>query len=580
MSKNPNKKPGTSEVIEVLRQFRHVFVAAGAFSMACNVLMLVPAIYMLQLYDRVLASMNVTTLLMLTVIVVGLYILLGVLEAVRAKTLIRMGNELDDKLNSRVFRATYESYLKQGNGNAQQALGDFTNIRQFTTGQGVIAFFDAPWTPIYLIILFLFHWQIGVLALFGAFILVGLTLVNEISTKEPLGEANKIAIRANAQAASNLRNAEVIESMGMLESIRRRWLGLHREMLGHQTLASERAAVISSTTKVLRLALQSLVLGLGAWLVIQNELTAGMMIAGSILMGRALAPVEMLIGTWKGFVSTRNAHQRISELLNAFPERSEPLSLPPPQGNLQLEAVYGAPPGMQKPVVTNISLALPKGQILGMVGPSGSGKSTLARMIVGVWSALSGKVRLDGADIYTWNKDELGPHIGYLPQDIELFDGSIAENIARFGEIDPTRVVEAAKLAGVHELVLRLPNGYDTLIGQGGINLSGGQRQRVALARALYGNPVLVVLDEPNSNLDDAGEQALIEALRTLKSRGVTVIVVTHRTSVLSVLDRMLVMKDGALSLYGPRDEVLAALRNAAAQSPQPGTAQAVVRPS
>lgn len=576
----PNKKPGTSEVIEALRQFRHVFFAAGSFSMACNVLMLVPAIYMLQLYDRVLASMNVTTLLMLTVIVVGLYILLGVLEAVRAKTLIRMGNELDDKLNSRVFRATYESYLKQGNGNAQQALGDFTNIRQFTTGQGVIAFFDAPWTPIYLIILFLFHWQIGVLALFGAFILVGLTIVNEVSTKEPLGEANRIAIRANAQAASNLRNAEVIESMGMLESIRRRWLGLHREMLGHQTLASERAAVISSTTKVLRLALQSLVLGLGAWLVIQNELTAGMMIAGSILMGRALAPVEMLIGTWKGFVSTRNAHQRISELLNAFPERSEPLSLPPPQGNLQLEAVYGAPPGMQKPVVSNISLALPKGQILGMVGPSGSGKSTLARMIVGVWGAMSGKVRLDGADIYTWNKDELGPHIGYLPQDIELFDGSIAENIARFGEIDPTRVVEAAKLAGVHELVLRLPNGYDTLIGQGGINLSGGQRQRVALARALYGNPVLVVLDEPNSNLDDAGEQALIEALRTLKSRGVTVIVVTHRTSVLSVLDRMLVMKDGALSLYGPRDEVLAALRNAAAQSPQPGTAQAVVRPS
>jgi PrtD family type I secretion system ABC transporter len=574
----PNKQQPPSEIIEALRQFRHVFFAAGSFSMACNVLMLVPAIYMLQIYDRVLASMNVTTLLMLTAIVVGLYVLLGVLEAVRAKTLIRMGNELDAKLNGRVFRATYESYLKQGNGNAQQALSDFTNVRQFTTGQGILAFFDAPWTPIYLVILFLFHWQIGVLALVGACILIVFTIINEVSTKEPLGEANRIAIRANAQAASNLRNAEVIESMGMLESIRRRWLSLHREMLGHQTLASERAAVISSTTKVLRLALQSLVLGLGAWLVIQNELTAGMMIACSILIGRALAPVEMLICSWKGFVAPRSAHQRIRELLEAFPERKEPLSLPPPQGNLQLESVFGAPPGMLKPVISNVSFVLPKGLILGMVGPSGSGKSTLARMIVGVWGAMSGKVRLDGADIYSWNKSELGPHVGYLPQDIELFDGTIAENIARFGEVDPTGVVEAAKLAGVHELVLRLPNGYDTLIGQGGINLSGGQRQRVALARALYGNPVLVVLDEPNSNLDDAGEQALIEALRTLKARGVTVVLVTHRTSVLSVIDRMLVMKDGLLSLYGPRDEVLAALRNAS--QGQTGAAQPVARPS
>ncbi|MFA7606886.1 MAG: type I secretion system permease/ATPase [Rhodocyclaceae bacterium] len=563
----PNKKPGTSEVIEALRQFRHVFFAAGSFSMACNVLMLVPAIYMLQLYDRVLASMNVTTLFMLTVIVVGLYILLGVLEAVRAKTLIRMGNELDAKLNGRVFRATYESYLKQGNGNAQQALSDFTNIRQFTTGQGVIAFFDAPWTPIYLIILFLFHWQIGVLALVGACILIVLTIISEISTKEPLGEANKIAIRANAQAASNLRNAEVIESMGMLEQIRQRWLGMHREMLGYQTLASERAAIISSTTKVLRLALQSLVLGLGAWLVIQNELTAGMMIAGSILMGRALAPVEMLIGTWKGFIATRNAHGRISELLHTFPERDEPLSLPPPKGSLQLEAVHGGPPGAKKPIVSNVSLELPQGQVLGIVGPSGSGKSTLVRLLVGVWGTMSGKVRLDGADVFTWNKNELGPHVGYLPQDIELFAGTIAENIARFGQVDAGRVVAAAQLAGVHEIILRLPDGYDTVIGEGGMNLSGGQRQRVALARALYGDPVLVVLDEPNSNLDDAGEQALIECLGALKSRGVTVVVVTHRTSVLSVIDRMLVMKDGLVSLYGPREEVLAALRGAATQA-------------
>ncbi len=569
-----SKNKDHSEILEVLREFRKVFFAAGSFSMVCNILMLVPAIYMLQLYDRVLASMNVSTLLMLTLIVVGLFILLGFMEAVRSKTLIRLGNELDDRLNGRVFRATYESYLKQGNGNAQQALGDFTNIRQFTTGQGIIAFFDAPWTPIYLVILFLFHWQIGALALVGALFLVALTFINEWSTSKHLGEANRIATRANAQAASNLRNAEVIESMGMLERVRQRWLKMHREMLGHQTVASERAAVISAITKTTRLGLQSMVLGLGAWLVIQNELTAGMMIAGSILMGRALAPVEMLIGTWKGFVATRNAHERTAKLLNTFPEGKEPLSLPPPKGQVDLEQVYGGPPAAKKPVVVNVSFSLPAGETLGIIGPSASGKSTLARMLVGVWAASNGKVRIDGADVYTWNKEELGPSIGYLPQDIELFDGTIAENIARFGEIEAQKIVAAAQLAGVHDMILRLPEGYDTVIGAGGMSLSGGQRQRIGLARAVYGNPALVVLDEPNSNLDDVGEQALVNALRTLHQRGSTVVLITHRTSVLSVVDRLLVMKDGQVSLYGPKEQVFAALKKAAmAAAPSPTVA-------
>lgn len=558
------KDQDRSEIITVLRDFRKVFFAAGAFSMVCNMLMLVPAIYMLQLYDRVLSSMNVSTLLMLTLIVVGLFIVLGFMEAIRSKTLIRLGNELDDRLNGRIFRATYESYLRQGNGNAQQALNDFTNIRQFTTGQGIIAFFDAPWTPIYLVILFLFHWQIGVLALIGALFLIALTFINEWSTSKHLGEANRIATRAGAQAASNLRNAEVIESMGMLERVRQRWLVMHREMLQHQTVASERAALITAITKTTRLALQSLVLGLGAWLVIQNELTAGMMIAGSILMGRALAPVEMLIGTWKGFVATRNAHERTAKLLNTFPAQQERLSLPAPSGQVSLEAVYGAPPGVQRPVVANVSFALPAGETLAIIGPSASGKSTLARLIVGVWSALNGKVRLDGADVFTWNREELGPHIGYLPQDVELFDGTIAENIARFGDIDPDEIVAAAQLAGVHDMILRLPEGYNTLIGAGGLNLSGGQRQRIALARAVYGDPALIVLDEPNSNLDDVGEQALVAALRTLKSRGKTVVLITHRTSVLSIVDKLLVMKDGQVALFGPRDQVLVALKGAA----------------
>ena len=557
------KNPDRSEIFAALYDFRNVFFAAGAFSMVCNVLMLVPAIYMLQLYDRVLASMNVSTLLMLTLIVIGLFLILGLLEAIRSKTLIRLGNQLDDRLNGRVFRATYESYLRQGNGNAQQALGDFTNIRQFTTGQGIIAFFDAPWTPIYLVILFLFHWQIGVLALVGAIFLITLTFINEWSTSSYLGEANRIASRAGAQAASNLRNAEVIESMGMLERVRQRWLGMHNEMLKNQTIASERAAVITAITKTMRLALQSLVLGLGAWLVIQNELTPGMMIAGSILMGRALAPVETLIGTWKGFVSTRNAHKRTSDLLNLFPEKQERLSLPPPEGQIALEAVYGGPPCVQKPVVTNVSLALSAGETLGIIGPSASGKSTLARMLVGVWGPLSGKIRLDGADIFTCNREELGPHIGYLPQDIELFDGSIAENIVRFGDIEPEKIVSAAQLAGVHEMILRLPEGYNTTIGAGGMNLSGGQRQRIALARAVYGVPKVIVLDEPNSNLDEVGEQALVNALRTLKMHGSTVVLITHRTSVLAVVDKLLVMKDGQVSLFGPRDQVLNALRQA-----------------
>lgn len=561
MRRNPNEE-SRSAVLGVLREFRHIILSAGAFSMVINVLMLLPAIYMLQLYDRVLASMNVTTLVMLTIIVVVLYILMGTMEAIRGKTLIRMGNRLDARLNGRVFRATYESYLRQGNGNAQQALGDFTNVRQFVTGQGIIAFFDAPWTPIFIIIMFLFHWMIGLLAVFGVLLLVTLTIINELVTQKALQEANRVAIRANAQAASNLRNAEVIEAMGMFERIRGRWLSMHHTMLGHQTVASERAAVITATTKTFSIAMQSFALGLGAWLVLQNEITAGMMIAGSILMGRALAPVQLLIGSWKGFIAARGAHERLNGLLKTFPEQDDPLSLPPPKGNLQLEGVYAAPPGMQRPMlINNVSFTLPAGEILAIVGPSASGKSTLARLIVGVWSTVAGKVRLDGADVYTWNKMELGPHIGYLPQDIELFDGTVAENIARFGQINAPQVVQAAKLAGVHEMILHFPNGYDTVIGAGGINLSGGQRQRIALARAVYGNPCLLVLDEPNSNLDDAGEQALIQTVKTLKEQGATVLIITHRTSIIAAVDRMLVMRDGQLAMIGQRDEVLAALK-------------------
>lgn len=563
----PNPEESRSAVIAVLKQFRTVFASALIFSAVINLLMLTPAIYMLQLYDRVLGSMNVTTLIMLTAVVVMLYVILALMEIVRSKTLIRMGNRLDERMNARVFRATYDSYLRQGNGNAQQSLGDFTNIRQFSTGQGIIAFFDAPWTPIFIIVMYMFHWKIGLLATIGALIFLFLAFMNEWVTSKPLSEANRIANRANAQAASNLRNSEVIEAMGMIERVRSRWLSMHHKMLDHQTVASERAAVITGITKTLMMGLTSMVLGLGAWLVIQNEISPGMMIAGSILMGRALAPMQQLIGSWKGFVATRNAHTRLNELLKTFPERPESLSLPPPKGQLNVEQVFGGPPGVQRPVISGVNFALSPGQVLGIVGPSASGKSTLARMLVGIWQPLSGKVRLDGADVYAWDKRELGDFIGYLPQDIELFDGSVSENIARFGEIDPKAVVEAAQMAGVHEIILRFPDGYDTVIGQstGSFNLSGGQRQRIGLARAVYGQPRLIALDEPNSNLDDAGEQALITTIKTLQEAGITVVLITHRTSILAAVDMMLVMREGQAVMFGPRDEILAALRNPAA---------------
>ena len=556
-----------SVIIDVLRQFRTVFLSALAFSMVINLLMLVPAIYMLQLYDRVLASMNTTTLFMLTVVVILLFIVLATMEIVRSKTLVRVGNRLDERLNGHVFRATYESYLRQGNGNAQQSLGDFTSVRQFATGQGIIAFFDAPWTPIFIIVMYMFHWQIGLLATFGALIFLLLALLNEWATSKPLSEANRIANRANAQAASNLRNAEVIESMGMFQHVRNRWLALHHKMLDFQTVASERAGMITGITKTLAMGMQSMVLGLGAWLVIQNEMTAGMMIAGSILMGRALAPMQQLIGSWRGFVATRNAHERVNKLLLEFPDQQEGLSLPPPKGEVRVDALFGGPPGVQRPVISNVQFAIAPGEALAIVGPSASGKSTLARMLVGVWAPLSGKVRLDGADVYAWNKDELGQYVGYLPQDIELFDGTVADNIARFGEVDSKKVVEAAQCAGVHETILSFPDGYNTVIGAHGFNLAGGQRQRIGLARAVYGNPRLVVLDEPNSNLDESGERELIATVKRLRDAGAAIALITHRTSIIAAVDRMLVMRGGQVAQFGPRDDVLRYLKAASAQA-------------
>ena len=572
-----------TELAEVLFSFRKAFYTAGLFSMFINLLGLVPSIYMLQVYDRVLQSRNVTTLVMLTVIMLGFYVMLGMLELARSKLLIRIGAQLDMKLNNRVFIASFESNLKRAGGNAGQALGDLTNVRQFLTGNGLFAFFDAPWAPIYLIVIFIFNPWLGVFSLCASLILFSLAWATELATRKPLAEATQVAASANSYATNNLRNAEVIEAMGMLDNLRHRWMKKQMRFLALQNEASDKAATISATTKSVRIAVQSLALGGGALLVIDGLMTPGGMIAASILLGKALGPVELAIGVWKQLLGARTSYHRLEELLQEHPERPSGMELPAPVGSLQLEGVMAAAPGSQVMILKQVGFNVAPGEIVGVIGPSASGKSTLARLLVGVWPTLGGKVRLDGADIYTWDKNLLGPSVGYLPQDIELFEGTIAENIARFGEVDASKVVDAAKMAGVHEMILRFPKGYDTQIGDSGSALSGGQRQRIAFARAIYGNPSFVVLDEPNSNLDDVGEAALIRAILELKQRGTTVILITHRTSIISVVDKLLLLVDGMLQLYGPRDQVMLAIQQrgqATAPKPSPPAAPPAAMPA
>ncbi|SET23068.1 ATP-binding cassette, subfamily C, exporter for protease/lipase [Nitrosomonas marina] len=557
----PIIKVPQNEIMEVLASFKKAFNTIGVFSAVINALMLMPAIYMLQLYDSVLTSRNEMTLLMLTLIVIGAYIFLGALEYVRSFVLIRVGAKLDMKLNKRVYTAAFEQSLRQGGGNAGQALKDLTSIRQFMTGNALFAFFDAPWFPIYIFVIFMFHPWLGIFALCGTTVLIILAYVNEKISRKPLDEANTMAVASTNLASNNLRNAEVIEAMGMLPNLQSRWDQFHNRFLNLQADASEKSGVVTAISKSTTVALQSLMLGLGALLVLENQISPGMMIAASILMGRAIAPVQLLISVWKQFGSTRSAYDRLTKLLEHNPIREQGMSLPKPTGAITVENVTAAPPGSRVPVIKNLSLSIAAGEVLGIIGPSGSGKSTLARLLVGVWPAAAGKVRLDGADVYLWNKEELGPNIGYLPQDIELFSGTVSENIARFSEVDSDKVIMAAQRAGVHQMILNMPEGYDTKLGDGGAGLSGGQKQRLGLARAMYDDPALIVLDEPNSNLDDVGEQALLNALIDLRKRGKTIVLITHRTSIISVTDKLLLLHEGAAKLFGPTKLVLEELK-------------------
>ena len=540
------------------------FAPLGIFSAIINLMLLVPSLYMLQVYDRVLSSRNETTLLMLTIMVLGAFLFMSALEFVRSFVLIRVGAQLDMKLNKRIYTAAFEANLKKAGGNAGQALQDLTAIRQFLTGNALFAFFDAPWFPIYLAVIFLFNPLLGVFALCGTIILIALAYINEAISKKPLAEANSMAISASNLATNNLRNAEVIEAMGMLPNLMGRWFKLHGKFLQLHANASEKAGIITATTKFVRVSLQSLILGFGALLVLDGKITGGMMIVSSILMGRTLNPVEQLIGIWKNWDSTRAAYKRLNELLEANPPRKSSMSLPKPQGKVSVEAVTAAPPGGRVPVIKNLSFTLVPGDVLGVIGSSGAGKSSLARLLVGVWPAAVGLVRLDGADVYRWNKDELGPSIGYLPQDIELFAGTVSENIARFGEVDAEKVVAAATITGVHEMILQFPQGYDTLLGDGGAGLSGGQKQRIGLARAMYDDPSLLVLDEPNSNLDEVGEQALVAAIAEFRKRGKTIVLITHRSSAIGTTNKLLLLRDGVAQAFGPTSQVLSDLEKAA----------------
>jgi ATP-binding cassette subfamily C protein EexD len=533
----------------------------GFFSLFVNTLMLVPTFYMIQVSGRVIPSSSESTLIMLTLILTVLMITLGSLEWVRSRIMVRVSNRLDVMLGRDVYRASFNQALKSGGMDASaQSLNDLTSLRQFLTGNGLFAFFDAPWLPIYTAVMFLFHPWYGWMTVGAAIVLVALAYLNNRYTVKALTEANRQSVTANLHTTKNLRNAEVIESMGMLDTLMARWAVRQRRVLVLQSEASDKSGIISSISKTFRTWTQSIMLAMGAYLVITHQINPGLLMAGSLLLGRALSPIDQMIGSWKGFVAARVQYDRLNTTLEKLNNEPQRMALPDPEGHIQVENLVVGPPGAKLPVIRNISFVAAAGSIVGIVGPSAAGKSTLARALLGIWTPQHGTVRLDGADISAWDKQKLGPHLGYLPQDIELFEGSISDNIARFGKVDPEKVVLAARIAGVHEMILQQPDGYDTVIGSEGVNLSGGQRQRVGLARAVYGSPRLIVLDEPNSNLDEVGERALSVALQKIKETGATVFIISHRPNILSRLDRVMVLNAGVITLYGAREQVIAEL--------------------
>ena len=568
-----------SRLTRILWAFRREFALVGLFSMLANLLQLTPTLYMLQIFDRVYLSQSELTLLAVTILLVLFVAVMGFAEWLRSRLLVRAGVQFDNALNERVFRAGFRAELEQTGHKSAQAVTDLTQIRQFLTGTGTIAFFDAPWTPIYIGVAWMLHPYLGMLAIFFVCNLVALAWVNQRRTAGPTQAASEAELEVNKFLGAKLRNAEVVESMGMLGDLRRRWKQRHLAHLHAQGHAYDVGHSVTAFMKFIRYSQQSLSLGAGALLCINGELSVGSMFAANILMGRASQPIEVLVATWSQFLETRLAFGRLEHLLEDHPEPAAGRAGGLISGGVGLRGFSATAPGRATPIIKPLDAEFPAGELVAIIGPSGSGKSTLARSIMGIWPHTQGAVLFDGVPVEDYDRDALGAQLGYLPQDVELFEGTIAENIARFGELDAPRVIEAAQRAGLHEMILRFPKGYDTPIGPGGNALSGGQRQRIALARAMYGDPQLLVLDEPNANLDDAGEAALVTALQGLRERGRSVYLITHRLNALAVVDRLVVMQDGHIVANGPRDAVLAALR--AQQAPQtppqssPGTTPA-----
>jgi PrtD family type I secretion system ABC transporter len=556
----PQKPPLRSELSLALSACKKAFVATFVFSGMSNILMLTGSFFMLEVYDRVLPSRSLPTLAVLLFLAGGLYAALGILDMIRGRILVRVANSLDESVSERVYDALVHIPLVTGSrGDGIQPLRDLDSVRTFLSGVGPIALFDLPWMPVYLAICFAFHFYIGLTALIGAIILVIMTVLTEVFMRHPAKAAAESSRTRNMLAEASRRNAEVLVAMGMAGRMTRRWSKANREYIMQNEAASDVAGGIGAFSKVLRLLLQSALLAVGAWLVINQQATAGVIIAGSILGSRALAPVDLVISQWRSFVAARQGWRRLTQLLGALPADRERMQLQAPASKLSVENVSAVPPGEQKVVVADVSFALEAGSGLGVIGPTASGKSSLVRTLVGVWRPVRGNVRLDGAALDQWSHDALGQHIGYLPQDVELFAGTVAQNIARFEEnADSERVIAAGRAAGVHDLIVNLPEGYDTEVGENGAALSSGQAQRVGLARALYGDPFLVVLDEPNANLDSEGDEALTNAISGVRKRGGIVVVVAHRPSAISAVDLILVMNKGRVHHFGPKDEALA----------------------
>jgi len=565
-----------SELSLALEPLRPVLMRATMYSMVISLLALAPTVYMLEVYDRVVNSRSAMTLAMLTVLIVAAYAVMEILEKVRGALLRAAGVALDEKLSKRVYDAMFQGFLKRQVGGSMQVLNDLRLIREFMANPALFAVMEAPVALVALALIFTINPILGWSSVVGAIAQVCVAWMTEKATRKPLMEANRSAGAAQQMAEMSLRNAHVMESMGMLDAVHARWQKRQREFLAHQAQASEGAGLWTAMSKLVQQIMGSLLLGLGAWLMLGNALNGGpaMMIIGSVLGGRVLAPLAQLVSQWSAVVNVRAGWDRLEGLLAQVPPKTRNMSLPVPKGFLSVEGLMAGAPGHPTAIVRGVQFALNPGEVLAVVGPSASGKTTLARLLVGLWPAMSGKVRLDGADIQMWDKSELGPYLGYLPQGVELLEGTLAENIARFGDVDMAQVEAAARLVGLHDLIMALPQGYNSPIGRDGAILSGGQRQRVGLARALYGKPVFVVLDEPNSSLDEAGDAALANAIASLKQLGTTFVVMTHRTSVLGVADKMLLMRDGTQHAFGPRDEVLAALQKARQPQVQAPAAQ------